>query len=134
MKNTGINYAVMRHADHSSNIVTPTGQKQIELSAGKLTAFLEENNISEIEIWHSPQNRAKETATYLQKNLLVKSLVKEKGFLNCDYEEIQDNLPNQDSFIVMISHEPDIAYYLEKKYQSYVDVYQCDIFIGSQKL
>lgn len=134
MKNTGINYVVMRHAEHKNNFVTPNGITQIELAAKKLASFLEENAISEIEIWHSPQNRAKETASCLQKNLLVKSLVKEKGFLNCDYEKIQDNLPDQDSFIIMISHEPDIEYYLKAKYKSYADIYQCDIFIGSQKL
>jgi phosphohistidine phosphatase SixA len=101
----------------------------------KLSEFFAKNGITEFQIWHSPQKRARLTGEILKELLQIscKNFV-QKNFLDCDYYEIQKNLPVEQVFTLMISHQPDVEYYLENKYNSYQSVYNCDVFIGSQKL
>lgn len=127
----------MRHASYTGGgEITQSGHQQIAVAAEKFKQFAEENEITEIQIWHSPQIRAKNTAEIFSNHLLnVKADLSEKSFLDCDNLEIQNNLPNENTtFILMISHQPDIEYYYKNRYGNYTDTYNCDIYIGSNKL
>ncbi len=60
----------------------------------------------------------------------------EKNFLDCDNLEIQNNLPNGNTtFILMISHQPDIEFYYKDCFGCYpMFIDSCDIFIGPDEL
>ena len=136
---TNKNYAVMRHASYSASTsnqeITQSGIQQIKRAAEILESFFKENNITEFQIWHSPQMRANNTAKLLIESVTVQCVtVLEKRFLNCDLESIQDNIPNEEIFTLLISHEPDIEFYIRKMYSYRPDVYNCDIYVGSEKL
>lgn len=130
------NFAVMRHASYTDGgKITETGHQQIATAAKKFMEFAGKNGITEIEIWHSPQIRAKNTAQIFCNHLNVKADLSEKNFLDCDNLEIQNNLPNGNTtFILMISHQPYIEYYYKKCFGSYTDTYNCNIYVGSEKL
>jgi phosphohistidine phosphatase SixA len=130
------NYAVMRHASYGYNQeITGSGKNQITIAAEKLNDFFAKNEITQFQIWHSPQKRARLTGILLQEQLQIPCInINEKEFLDCDYHEIQDNLPKEEIFTLMISHQPDIEHYLRKKYSINQDVYNCDILINYSKL
>lgn len=129
-------YAVMRHASYGpSEEITERGHSQIQEAVEKFTQFCEKNQITEVEIWHSPQIRAKNTAEIFCDQINIKNNLTEKNFLDCDNDEIQDNLPEKnDVFILMISHQPDIEHFLRKCLGVYFKVYNCDIVFKNEKL
>ncbi len=130
------NFAVMRHASYTGGgEITQIGHQQIALAAKKFNEFTEKNGTTEIEIWHSPKIRAKNTAEIFCNYLNVKADLSEKSFLDCDNLEIQNNLPNGNTtFILMISHQPDIEHYYKKCFGSYTDTSNCNIYVESEKL
>lgn len=131
------NYAVMRHASYlrGGQEITESGIDQIQKASEKLKKFLEEKGITEFHIWHSPQTRAENTAKILSSLIKTQHKIETGYFLDCGLSEIQNYLDRVGkTFILMISHEPDIEYYLKNQYGIRTNVDNCDIFYIGDRL
>lgn len=109
-----MNVYLIRHGEYCPSDpqkrLSPQGAAEIRAAA----LFLKKEGASAAAIWHSPQERAVESAQILQETLNV-PIIKEKEHLNPDASpaSILNDLQHMSADVILVSHLPFIPHLLK---------------------